>query len=200
MSKTYWEAVKGRRSIRLLGDEKIVPEARIEEIVRDALVFVPSGFNSQSTRLVLLFGEAHKKLWKLTLDALEKVASPERFPKTVQKINTAFASGYGTILFYEDQAVVEHLATAFPSYAKTFPDWSHHTNAMHQFAIWTALSEEGLGVSLQHYNPLIDEPIAAEWDIPRDWKLIAQMPFGKPLVGPDEKPVLPLEERLRILR
>ncbi|MEL7609380.1 MAG: nitroreductase family protein [Bacillota bacterium] len=200
MSKTYWEAVKGRRSIRLIGDEVIVPEERVEEIVRDALTHVPSAFNCQGTRLVLLFGGAHKKLWSLTLDALKNVTPAEQFENTKKKINTSFASGYGTILFYEDQSVVERLMSSFPIYAKNFPVWSEHTNGMHQFAIWTALSAEGLGVSLQHYNPLIDEAIAKEWTLPASWKLIAQMPFGAPLTVPDNKQYLPLEDRLKVVR
>ena len=28
---------------------------------------------------------------------------------------------------------------------------------MLQLAVWTALAEKGLGASLQHYNPLIDD-------------------------------------------
>lgn len=200
MSKTYWEAVKGRRSIRLLGDEAVVPQERIEEILREALTHVPSAFNSQSTRLVLLFGSAHKKLWSLTLDALKKVTPEVQFVNTQKKINTAFASGYGTILYYEDQSVVERLISSFPIYAKNFPVWSEHTSGMHQFAIWTALCAEGLGVSLQHYNPLIDEAVAREWNIPESWKLIAQMPFGAPLVEPDNKQFLPLEDRLKVVR
>ena len=31
---------------------------------------------------------------------------------------------------------------------------------------------------LQHYNPIVDEATASEFDIPKTWKLIAQMPFG----------------------
>lgn len=50
---------------------------------------------------------------------------------------------------------------------------------MHQFAIWTALEAEGLGANLQHYNPLIDEKVAAQWGIDADWVLSAQLVFGK---------------------
>ena len=47
---------------------------------------------------------------------------------------------------------------------------------MHQFAIWTMLEDAGLGASLQHYNPLIDEKVQNEWKLNPNWKLIAQMP------------------------
>lgn len=45
-------------------------------------------------------------------------------------------------------------------------------------AVWEALTTEGLGASLQHYNPLIDQQIAERFDIPDSWQLRAEMPFG----------------------
>ena len=53
---------------------------------------------------------------------------------------------------------------------------------------------------MQHYNELIEEDVKKEWDIPNNWKLIAQMPFGKPVVNPDEKQYNPLEERIKIIK
>ena len=69
---------------------------------------------------------------------------------------------------------------------------------MHQLAIWTMLEELGFGVNLQHYNPLIDESVAKEWNIPASWKLMAEMPFGTPLGGPGEKEFKPLEDRIKV--
>lgn len=40
-----------------------------------------------------------------------------------------------------------------------FPAWSQQTSGMHQLVVWTALKEEGLGTSLQHYNPLLDPKV-----------------------------------------
>lgn len=71
---------------------------------------------------------------------------------------------------------------------------------MLQFAVWTALEAEGLGASLQHYNPLVDARVAEEWKVPVTWKLTAQLVFGgrastEPL---PEKTFLPLEEKLKV--
>ncbi|MNU09462.1 hypothetical protein D3C72_2560420 [compost metagenome] len=63
--------------------------------------------------------------------------------------------------------------------------------------MWTALEEEGLGASLQHYNPLIDEHVKNEWKLPENWKLIAQMPFGAPTFEPGDKEFQPIEERVK---
>ena len=71
---------------------------------------------------------------------------------------------------------------------------------MLQFAVWTAFSELGLGASLQHYNPLIDEPVKKMFEVPATWKLVAQMPFGEILAGPEPKEKLPISERLRVCR
>lgn len=81
-SKTFWNAVKARRSIYALDDTLVVPEQRIEEIAAETLRYLPSPYNSQSTRLQLLFGEAHKALWALTLDILREKTPPKRFPAT----------------------------------------------------------------------------------------------------------------------
>ena len=200
MTKSFWEAVKGRRSIYAIGSEKTVPETKIEEIVREALLHTPSPFNSQSTRLVLLFGEEHKKLWNITLAEVEKIVAPKQFEQTAKKINDCFTSGYGTIMFFEEKKIVENLCNSFPSYADRFPFWSHHTNAMHQFVLWTALEAEGLGASLQHYNPLIDDAVRNEWGLPESWQLIAQMPFGKVLAPAGDKEFGDIDERLKIFR
>lgn len=200
MEKTFWSAVIGRRSIYALGNEKIVAEDKIEEILTDALLHTPSPFNSQSTRLVLLFNEEHKKLWQITLGELKKKVSPEQFEQTANKINGCFASGYGTVLFFEERKIVDHLCNSFPSYADRFPHWSQHTNAMHQFVIWTALEAEGLGASLQHYNPLIDEELRKNWNIPESWQLIAQMPFGKILAPAGDKEFGKIDDRLKIFK
>ena len=120
---------------------------------------VPSAFNSQSTRVVLLLGESHKKLWKIVKDALKKIVlNGDAFVKTEEKIDHSFACGYGTVLFFEDQKVVKGASGSFsPLSGENFPGWSLQTSAMHQLAMWTMLEDVGFGASLQHYNPLIDE-------------------------------------------
>ena len=59
-----------------------------------------------------------------------------------------------------------------------------------------ALDREGFGANLQHYNPLIDEKVASEWNLPKNWSLKGQLVFGKPVGDPKEKSFKPLEERV----
>lgn len=51
------------------------------------------------------------------------------------------------------------------------------------------------GASLQHYNPIIDDSLAKEFNINPDWKLRA-VPFGLPACDAGEKAFEPLENRI----
>lgn len=200
MHTHYWETVKNRRSCYALGKEPVTTDERIEEIVGEAVKHVPSSFNSQSARVVILLGQHHDRLWDIVKAVLQKRMTPENFPATEEKINGAFRSGYGSILYFEDMQVVEELQQQFPAYSDNFPVWSNQSSGMLQFAVWLALELDGWGASLQHYNPIINDAVKAAWNIPTHWKLIAQMPFGKPLVQPGNKEFLPLAERVKLFK
>lgn len=200
MLKDFFTAVQERRTYYGISKETTISDERIQEIIEHAVKHVPSAFNSQSARVVLLLGEQHTKLWNITKDALRKIVPVEAFKATEDKINGSFQSGYGTILFFEDQSVVESLQKQFPLYADNFPSWSLQASGMHQYVIWTALESEGLGASLQHYNVLIEENVKKAWNLPTEWLLIGQMPFGKPVVAPDPKEFKPLAERFKTFK
>lgn len=199
MSKDFFTAVADRRSYYGISKESVVSDDRIKEIIEHAVKHTPSSFNSQSARVVLLLGDHYDKLWDITKDALRKIVPAEQFSSTEDKINS-FKSGYGTVLFFEDNSVIENLQQKFALYKDNFPIWSQQASGMHQFVIWTALEIEGFGASLQHYNELIESDIKKEWSIPDNWKLIGQMPFGKPTAKPGEKQFQPLEERIRVFK
>lgn len=200
MKRTFAEALEHRRSYYSIGSDSPVLDEEVVHIVRTAVKNVPSAFNSQSTRIVLLLGDEHKKLWDIVKSTLKQRIPSDAFAKTEAKIDGCFAAGHGTVLYFEDTAVVKNLQEAFPSYAENFPTWSQHTSAMHQFAIWTMLEDAGLGASLQHYNPLIDEEVRRTWNLPGSWMLIAEMPFGTPTAEPEEKEFGELSERIKIFR
>ncbi|MDR0972452.1 MAG: nitroreductase family protein [Prevotellaceae bacterium] len=198
--RTFIEAVKHRRSYYAINHQSPLSAEQIEQLINDAVLYLPSAFNSQSARVVLLLGKHHARLWEIVKDTLRKIVPPAAFGKTEAKINGSFASGHGTILFYEEQLIVEEMQKAFPTYADNFPVWSQHTSAIHQFTIWTMLEDAGLGASLQHYNPLIDAQVAQEFMIPDTWKLIAQMPFGVPVAEPGPKEFESLAKRVKIFK
>ena len=199
MSKNFFEAVKGRRSIYAISKESPISDARIQEIVEEAVLHSPTSFNSQSSRAVVLLGEQHDKLWDITAETLRKIVPTEQFEGTAQKL-ASFKAGYGSVLFFEDQTVVKHLQENFALYAENFPIWSNQSSGILQYVVWTAFAEEGLGASLQHYNPLIDEEVKSTFGIPAEWKLIAQLPFGKTVTGPGEKEFQPIEDRVKVIK
>ncbi|MGI6048660.1 MAG: nitroreductase family protein [Petrimonas sp.] len=199
--KSLEQSIKDRRTYYQLSNQSPISDEEIQKIIEHVAYWAPSPFNSQSTRMVLLLGENHKKVWELTKSELKKISkSEEGWKKTEEKVNNSFLAGYGTVLFFEDMSVVKGLQDKFPSYTEKFAQWSEHSSAIVQVLTWMALENEGFGASLQHYNPLIDEGIQQEWGISKDWKLIAQMPFGIPAGKPGEKTHEPLEKRVLVFK
>ena len=196
--KDLQQLAEKRRSIYALSDQLPVSNDEVVKVVEHAVLHTPSSFNSQSTRIVVLFGEDHRKLWDMTEDALrEIVGDEEKFQATKDKIG-GFRNGAGTVLFFEDQAVVRGMQAAAPLYADNFPIWATQTNAMHQYVIWTALASINVGANLQHYNPVIDQKVASTWNIDQDWALNAQMVFGKIEQPAGDKAFKPVDERIKV--
>lgn len=200
MNKAFKDAIVARRSNYSLTNKSTLSDREIEELVDLALQHVPSAFNSQSTRIVLLLNEHHQKFWNIVKQELKKVASEEGYLHAEAKIDHSLASGYGTILFFEDERVVKGLQENFAPYADHFPKWAQQTSAMHQYVLWVGLADAGLGASIQHYNPVIDDAVRQEWNIDENWTLIAQMPFGVASASPEEKPAQPLNGRIKVFK
>lgn len=197
MKDTFLNALKRRRSQYALGQNIQLSPAEIQDLVTATLRHTPSAFHSQSSRAVLLFGQESEQLWQLIEDHLRTIAPAENFAATEDKLK-GFAAGVGTLLFFEDQQVVQDLQERFALYAEHFPVWSEHASGMAQLAVWTALANAHIGASLQHYIPFADEAIKARWGIPDHWQLRAQMPFGSIEGKPMEKTFIEDDERIRV--
>ncbi|SAI65520.1 Nitroreductase family [Bordetella ansorpii] len=197
MSNAFIDALKQRRTQYALGRNVSLSQEALVELIQEAIKHSPSSFNSQSSRAVILFGAESQKLWKLAIEEVRKVAPAEGFEKTEAKLNS-FAAGVGTVLFFEDQDVVRGLQEKFALYADNFPVWSEQAGGMAQLSVWAALANDGVGASLQHYNPLIDNAVAAEWNVPASWKLRAQMPFGSNEAPFGDKAFMDDAERFKV--
>ncbi|KAH8887494.1 Nitroreductase [Thozetella sp. PMI_491] len=191
------ELLKNRRSYYPLSKELAISKERIQEIVKDALLHVPSSFNSQSNRVVVLFGDEHDKFWDITIETLKAIVPEDKWEHTAQRTSW-FKGAAGTILFFEDQTVVESMQKNVPLYADKFPIWALQSDAMLQHTLWVALEAEGLGANLQHYNPLVDEKVAAQWSLPANWKLNAQLVFGGKTAEAGAKEYMPIEDRYKV--
>ena len=196
--KDLQQLAEKRRSIYALSNQLPVSNDEIVNLVEHAVLHTPSAFNSQSTRIVVLFGDDHNKLWQITEDTLRDIVNnEEQFAATKQKMD-GFKAGAGTIMFFEDHSVVRDMQAAAPLYADKFPIWADQTNAMHQYIIWTALASIDVGANLQHYNPIIDKKVASEWNIDEHWELNAQMVFGAIEQPAGDKAFKPVDERMKV--
>ncbi|KOS17546.1 putative nitroreductase [Escovopsis weberi] len=191
------ELIKTRRSHYALNKQLTISKERIQEISQQALLHSPSAFNSQPTRVVVLFGESHTRLWDMAAETLKGIVPAEQWDLTAKKLS-GFHNAAASIMFFEDQDVVRNLQDKFPLYAGRVSGWTSQANGMLQSAIWIALESEGLGCNLQHYDPVIDERVAAEFGIPESWKLNAQLVVGGRAAEAKPKEFLPLEQRFKV--
>ena len=178
MNSTFNKLTAQRRSIYALGDQLTNSPEDIYDLIITAIKNSPTAFNSQTVRAVVLFGKSSDKVWDIVEVALKEVVKdPQAFAKTQQKI-ASFRAGFGTVLFLTETDTVHELEKQFPAYADNFADWAEQGIGGAQQAVWTALAEQQIGASLQHYNPLIDDAIHQAFNLPDSWQLRAEMPFG----------------------
>ncbi|SPL70636.1 nitroreductase family protein [Acinetobacter stercoris] len=200
MSSQFLNLIKKRRTIYAIGKNVKQSPEELTELIENAVEISPSAFNSQTSRAVILFGKEHQHYWDIVKEVLKPfAASEDAAQKTNAKIDS-FAAGFGTVLFFEDQDVVENLQNQFPLYADNFPVWSEHSTGIAQFSVWTALAEQGLGASLQHYNPLVDEKVHTKWKVPTSWKLRAQLVFGSIEAPAGEKEFMDRDHRFKVFK
>jgi len=195
----FYEAIKTRRSIRETDKKSPISDERIEEILGEALKHTPTAFNGQDGRIVLALGKHHDQVWDIVAETLKEIVPEKKWEKTRKKIE-GFKQGYGTILFFKDEKTLEEQQEKMPLFADKFKHWADESMGMLQYVVWTSLSLEGFGASLQHYNPLIDDKIREHFNLDESWTLDAQMPFGTPLEKPGEKSFKPLDERMKIFK
>ncbi|KIX02496.1 uncharacterized protein Z518_08437 [Rhinocladiella mackenziei CBS 650.93] len=197
-------AIANRRTIYDLTATSPIPDSRIIDIVQHITLHVPSPFNSQSARFLILLREEHQRLWDQARSIMSQVLPETVFTTYFAPMIAKYRGGYGTILCFEDQATVAALAKQYDGIIPQdkFQQWSEHSAGMHQFALWCALEAEELGANLQHYNPNIDGMVRQTWSVSPDWALKAQLVFGTPADDArnnlKEKEVKPLEERVLV--
>lgn len=96
---------QNRRTIYKLGKTSTVPDSKIEELVNAAILHVPSAFNTQSTRLVVLLHDQHERLWDIAIEAFQGLVKAGKVPREVMEKQTlpklnGFRGAYGTVRTY----------------------------------------------------------------------------------------------------
>ena len=95
---------------------------------------------------------------------------------------------------------MEALENKFELFRPYFQGWAMQASAMVQMNIWSALADLGVGASLHHYNPVIDDAVKEMYGLPASWKFIAQMPFGGLADDPRVKDPDDIEARVFVRR
>lgn len=95
-TKSFAEAVKDRRTYYALTNESTIPDSRIQEIVKDAILHTPSAFNSQTSRAVVLLGKEHVKTWDLIAEVYKQQLPEEKFNRANERFK-GFRAAYGTV-------------------------------------------------------------------------------------------------------
>lgn len=186
------QALEKRRSYYNINKELPVESGHMLQQIEKIAELVPDAFNMKSSRIVVALEEKQDLLWDAIYDVFEGKVSREKID--------SFKAGAGTILYFYDQEVVKGLQDKFPLYASNFPAWAMQASAMLQISIWGALREMGIGASLQHYNPVIDQKVRELFDLPESYLLIAQMPFGGIGEEPAPKEKEDISKRVRVER
>ncbi|WRT63666.1 uncharacterized protein IL334_000589 [Kwoniella shivajii] len=205
-SAKFFEAVENRRSYYNITKESPLSNDQLKELVEKSVKFAPTSFNGQQSRAVLVTGKKNEELWDTILKGFKPTLGGDKGQEDfyTNKFETQYKSGYGTVLFFEDQDILNGFSAKMPFLSQHFPVWSENSAGILQYIVWTALETEGYGASLQHFGAMsaeIQADIHKLFDLPPSWKNTALLPFGKPS-GPPGNPAKakdfePLEKRTK---
>ena len=95
--KSFIDAVKSRRTYYALNKQPPISDDQITQLVNDTVLHVPSSFNSQSTRAVVLLKDQHDKFWDFVIEVLKPMLSGEEQLKSSTARINGFKAGYGTV-------------------------------------------------------------------------------------------------------
>ncbi len=196
---SYIDIIKQRRSVYDLHKHLPISENKLMRILEDVITQSPTAFNMQSSYVIVLMDGQHERLWNIVTKTLKDIVPSNKFEPTQKKMNM-FSNAKGTILFFENTQIIEQLKQDYPLYKDQFDNFALRGMGILQGNIWNALAEVEIGASLQHYNPLIDEAVKEEWDIPEYYQLSAQMVFGGIGSIPEPKEKVDVHTRINLYK
>lgn len=95
-SKNFLNATESRRTYYQLTNESTIPDARIKELVTHTIKHIPSAFNSQTTRVVVVLKEKHEELWDAIMEVYKVQLPADKFEHAKGRM-TGFRKAYGTV-------------------------------------------------------------------------------------------------------
>ena len=170
-----------RRSIRRLrsGPFPESTQARLHEAVR----LTPAAFNVASTHVVFVHAE-RAAFWRTVETGFRERLEGDRLERYLDRLD-GFRPGVGAALIFEDTSARSALVDAWSITDDQALAFAEQGLGMVQFALWLALTAEGLVTSLQHWEWLLADRIADFTNLPQErFRLAAILPIGYP----DEPP------------
>ncbi|MFN8665115.1 MAG: nitroreductase family protein [Thermomicrobiales bacterium] len=184
-----------RRSIRRLAGGALSPDtiARLQ----DAVLRTPSAFGVTPWQVVIL-QEQRDVFWDEVAAAFREGLDGDRLERYLGRLED-FRPGAGVILIYEDLAARPALHQNWGLSEQTAHDFVQQGLGMLQLAIWLVLTEDGLVTSLQHWDWLIQDRLAALLGLPSErYQLISVLPVGEPAEPARDTPPVEPSQVLRI--
>jgi predicted oxidoreductase (fatty acid repression mutant protein) len=173
--------LKRRRSIRRLRGGPL--EMEMLDRIAEAAHLTPSAYNRPPWHIVVI----HERLdafWAMVEAAFREQLDGDRLARYLDRLQ-GFRAGVATVLIYEDRSIGDELETAWRISEDEARAFCEQALGMVQLTLWLAVVEEGLATSLQHWEALIEGPLAAFLDLPADrYRLTAAMPIGYPAEEP----------------
>jgi predicted oxidoreductase (fatty acid repression mutant protein) len=164
-----------RRSIRRLRGGEL-PAATLERL-REAVVRTPAAYGLSPWHVVVIH-ERRDDFWHLVEQAFRDGLEEERLPRYLERLE-GFRAGSAVVLIYEDREAQPGLRAAWKLPQDTATAFVQQALGMVQQSIWLTLTAEGLVTSLQHWDWLLQEPLAAFLGLPSErYRLVATMPIG----------------------
>jgi predicted oxidoreductase (fatty acid repression mutant protein) len=164
-----------RRSIRRLRPGPFTDEMR--ERLLTAVRLTPAAYNLPPWRVVLIHRQ-RAVFWAQVERGFRETLHGEQLERYLDRLR-GFAPGVAVALVFVDREVERALREergAAPDVAASFVQ---QAMGMVQFALWLAVTAEGMATSLQHWDHLVGPRIARFAGLPEDeFGLVATMPIG----------------------
>lgn len=115
-SKAFLDAVENRRTYYQISAKSPISDEAILAIIERSVMHVPSVFNCQAGRAILLLGNASKRAWECVkkefLPILDK--DDEAYRKKQSEKIDEYAAGYGSVVVLEDQKIIQAMNEKMP--------------------------------------------------------------------------------------
>lgn len=164
-----------RRSIRRVRPGPFTPEMR--ERLLEAVRLTPAAYNLPPWRVVLVH-ERREAFWAEVERGFRETLEGDQLDRYLERVR-GFAPAVAVALVFADKGVERELREERGAPAEVAASFVQQAMGMVQFAVWLAVTAEGMATSLQHWDHLIGPWLARFAGLnDTDCSLVATMPIG----------------------